>query len=131
MSVAEIEAADLQLEGVPSGLWREAWSRLRRNPVAIIGFCLVVFFALVALLAPWIAPYGPIQDVGFAQCSPAHCAGPSAQHWLGLDLLGAGLADRRHADQQRRTYVEANGHTRQRWIAPDPAIAHQRLAFAR
>jgi peptide/nickel transport system permease protein len=88
MSIAEIEAADIQLEGAPSGLWREAWSRLRRNPVAIIGFCLVAVFALIALLAPLIAPYSPLDTTGFAQCANGHCPGPSARHWLGLDLNG-------------------------------------------
>ena len=88
MSVAEIEAVDLQLEGAPSGLWREAWSRLRRNPVAIIGFCLVAFFALIALLAPLIAPYSPIDQIGFSQCTVSGCPGPSSAHWLGLDLNG-------------------------------------------
>ncbi|MGD0273947.1 MAG: ABC transporter permease [Gaiellaceae bacterium] len=90
MSVAEIEAADLQLEGAPSGLWREAWSRLRRNPVAIIGFCLVAFFALVAILAPWIAPYSPNPlHTELSRCSTTSgCPGPSAAHWLGLDLNG-------------------------------------------
>jgi peptide/nickel transport system permease protein len=87
MSIAELEGADVQRDA-PSGLWREAWSRLRRNPVAIIGFCLVVFFALVALLAPWIAPFGPNQDVGFSQCSTSGCPGPSIHHWLGIDLNG-------------------------------------------
>ena len=88
MSLAEIEAADIQREA-PSGLWREAWSRLRRNPVAIIGFCLVAFFALVAALAPWIAPFSPNPlHPDLAQCSPAHCPGPSTAHWLGLDLNG-------------------------------------------
>jgi peptide/nickel transport system permease protein len=89
MSVAEIEAADIQLEGAPSGLWREAWSRLRRNPVAIIGFCLVAFFVLVAILAPLIARYSPNPArPDLAQVSPGHAPGPSEAHWLGLDLNG-------------------------------------------
>jgi peptide/nickel transport system permease protein len=88
MSVAEIEAVDIQLEGAPSGLWREAWSRLRRNPVAIIGFCLVAFFALVAILAPLIARYGPLDARWFDQVSTGSAPGPSAKHWLGIDLNG-------------------------------------------
>ena len=88
MSVAEIEAVDIQLEGAPSGLWREAWSRLRRNPVAIIGFCLVAFFALVAILAPLIARYGPLDARWFGQVSTGTAPGPSAKHWLGIDLNG-------------------------------------------
>jgi len=86
MSVAEAEAAEIQLDQ-PSGLWREAWYRLRHNPVAIIGLGLVSVFVLMALLAPWIAPYGPQQAFGLSNCSPGHCAGPSADHPLGLDLL--------------------------------------------
>ena len=36
MSVAEIEAVQLSLDA-PSGLWSDAWRRLRRNPGAIVG----------------------------------------------------------------------------------------------
>jgi peptide/nickel transport system permease protein len=88
MSVAELEAADIQLEAPPSGLWREAWSRLRRNRVAIIGFCLVAAFALIAVLAPVIAPYGPNDARFFGLCSTNGCPGPSTHHWLGIDLNG-------------------------------------------
>jgi peptide/nickel transport system permease protein len=87
MSIAEIEAVDVQRDA-PSGLWREAWSRLRRNPVAIIGFCLVAAFALIAVLAPLIAPYSPLDQSGFSQCTTSGCPGPSSAHWLGLDLNG-------------------------------------------
>ena len=41
VSVAELEAADVALEVAASGLWRDAWLRLRRNPGAIVGFALV------------------------------------------------------------------------------------------
>ena len=37
MSIAEVHEIEVLGEHVPSGLWREAWRRLRRNPVAIIG----------------------------------------------------------------------------------------------
>src|ERR671923_107981 len=50
MSVAELEAREIQLEA-PSGLWSEAWRRLRRNPAAIAGFLLVGVFIFVAVLA--------------------------------------------------------------------------------
>src|SRR5688500_2543632 len=38
-------------------LWSDAWRRLSRNKLAIIGLALVVLFALIAALAPLIAPY--------------------------------------------------------------------------
>ena len=37
MSVAQLESREIQIEA-PSGLWREAWHRLIRNPAAITGF---------------------------------------------------------------------------------------------
>ena len=40
MSIAQLEAREVAMEA-PSGLWREAWYRLRRNPGAIVGFSLV------------------------------------------------------------------------------------------
>ena len=58
MSVAEIEARELQLEA-PSGLWNEAWYRLVRNPAALLGGFFVTVFVTVAVFAPLIAPYGP------------------------------------------------------------------------
>ncbi|HSK14802.1 MAG TPA: ABC transporter permease [Gaiellaceae bacterium] len=86
MSVAEVESRALELEA-PSGLWKEAWLRLRKNPGALLGFGLVAAFALVAIFAPLIAPFDPrAQDIGALQgrC----CPGPSAEHWFGLDDLG-------------------------------------------
>src|SRR5918999_1252828 len=86
MSIAELEAREIQLEA-PSGLWREAWERLRRNPGAIVGFVLVITFALVAIFAPLIAPENPrAQDLSLLR--EGCCPGPSAEHWFGVDALG-------------------------------------------
>jgi len=73
-------------EEVGGSITREAWRRLRRNPVAITGFVMIVVFVLVAVLAPLLAPYSPTQQVG--QATPTSIPGPSAHHWLGLDDLG-------------------------------------------
>src|SRR6266511_7897 len=86
MSVAEIEAADVAFTA-PSGLWRDPWSRLRRNPGAIAGFTLVGAFILVALLAPLIAPYDP-REQDLLLVANGCCPGPSAHHLLGVDQLG-------------------------------------------
>jgi peptide/nickel transport system permease protein len=81
MSVVELESREIQLEA-PQGLWSEAWRRLRRNPGAIIGFVLVGIFAILAIFAPLIAPYGSREVV--APLTDAF-ARPSAEHWAGLD----------------------------------------------
>lgn len=59
---------------------------LRRHPAIAAGGGLLVLMALIALLAPWIAP----QDPG--QMTPSlRGRAPSAQHWFGTDMLGRDL----------------------------------------
>ena len=87
MSVVEIEARQLEHDAPPSGLWKEAWARLRRNPGAIVGFCLVGMFVIIAVFAPLIAPHDPrAQDL--AALGGRCCPGPTAENWFGLDELG-------------------------------------------
>ena len=86
MSIAETEARQLELEG-PSGLWGEAFWRLRHNKAALAGFALVATFVFVALFAPMIAPSDPrAQDLSLIR--EGCCPGPSASHWFGVDALG-------------------------------------------
>jgi peptide/nickel transport system permease protein len=86
VSVVELEAH--QLEGhAPTGLWRDAWRRLRHNPGALVGFALVLIFAGVAVLAPVIAPFDP-REQNLSLLTEGCCPGPSADHWFGVDQLG-------------------------------------------
>jgi ABC-type dipeptide/oligopeptide/nickel transport system permease subunit len=59
------------------------WQRLRRNPVAVSSLTFLAVIALVALLAPVIAPYGFA-----AQSLSDRRQPPSPAHWLGTDELG-------------------------------------------
>jgi len=69
--------------------WHRVWSRLARNPMALLGGVVVLAWVVVAGLAPWIAPYDPIeQDVA------TRLAAPSAQHWLGQDEIGRDVLSR-------------------------------------
>jgi len=86
MSVAELESTELALEA-PSGLWREAFRRIRRNTGAQIGFLFVFAFVFVAIFAPLLAPYGPL-DQHLELVRHGCCPGPSSQHLLGVDQLG-------------------------------------------
>src|SRR5215210_9118459 len=86
MSVAELESRELELEA-PSGLWRDAFSRLRRNPGAIVGFILVLLFVGCAAFAPLIAPEGADEPV-FDRIIEGCCPGPSRDHLFGVDQQG-------------------------------------------
>jgi peptide/nickel transport system permease protein len=87
MSVIELEARDVAIETAPSGLWSDAWYRLRRNPGAITGFVIIAFVVVIAILAPLVAPFGP-REQNLAALRGGCCPGPSAEHWFGVDELG-------------------------------------------
>lgn len=92
MSVAEIEAVEVQREA-PSGLWRDAFYRLIRNPGAIIGFVFVFIFVIAAIFAPLIATHDPVEQ-NLLLIADGCCPGPSSEHWFGVDLLGRDLFSR-------------------------------------
>jgi oligopeptide transport system permease protein len=66
-----------------SSLTRDAFLRLRKNKMAMMGLCVLIFFICVALLTPLIAPYTYDEQNLELGATP-----PSAQHWLGTDTLG-------------------------------------------
>jgi peptide/nickel transport system permease protein len=92
MSVAELEAVEIQREA-PSGLWRDAFHRLVRNPGAIIGFFFVLVFVVTAIFAPLIATHDPVEQ-NLELIATGCCPGPSSEHWFGVDLLGRDLFSR-------------------------------------
>jgi peptide/nickel transport system permease protein len=96
VSIAQAEAREIQLEA-PSGLWTEAWRRLRRNPGAIVGFALVGIFLFVAIFAPLVAPEDPkgagIDNI-LSRRGPVCCPGPSLDHLFGLDEQGRDVFSR-------------------------------------
>ena len=62
---------------------------LKRMPVtALIGLLLTFGFLVMALFAPWLAPYPMSESVGDMWM------GPSAEFWLGTDNLGRDLLSR-------------------------------------
>ncbi len=73
-----------------------AWKRRRRpllpqqwrRPMAIVGIVVIVFWLVIAVLAPLVAPYDPLAQE-FARLAP-----PSAAHWFGTDVLGRDVLSR-------------------------------------
>jgi ABC-type dipeptide/oligopeptide/nickel transport system permease subunit len=71
----------------PTGTRRFA-RRFLHDRVAMCGAVFVVLLVIVALFAPWVAPYSPTATF------PEINAGPSAAHWLGTDDIGRDLLSR-------------------------------------
>jgi peptide/nickel transport system permease protein len=65
------------------------WKKLKRNRLALLGGGIILMFALVAVIAPWIVPYHPIkQDLRFS------LEKPSMKNPLGRDELGRDILSR-------------------------------------
>ncbi len=62
---------------------------MKSNKLMLIGGLVICALILVALLAPWIAPYDPM-----AVDLPSALWPPSAAHWLGTDQLGRDVLSR-------------------------------------
>jgi peptide/nickel transport system permease protein len=71
------------------GPWRAALRTLWHRPTAVFGAAVLAAVALLAVLAPWIAPYDPLAT-SWALVRKA----PSAAHWFGTDEVGRDLLSR-------------------------------------
>lgn len=67
----------------------EAWKRLRRNRMAMIGMAIVILLVLCAIFAPLIAPY----DFEY-QDYEAFLQFPTAKHIMGTDNFGRDIFSR-------------------------------------
>ena len=65
------------------------WTAIRQHPLAAIGLVCCTILALLALLAPWIAP----QDPAYIDL-PSRLQAPSAHHLFGNDELGRDIFSR-------------------------------------
>ena len=80
-----------------SGAWQrfsahpvcQALRKLRRNRLTLAGLAVVAGLIVVALFAPWIAPYDPGAQDLLRALQP-----PGAQHWFGTDEYGRDVFSR-------------------------------------
>jgi len=86
LPVARVDAA---ASTAGDGAWRRAWRRLRRRRGAMVGLVVVVAFIAMAILAPWLAPFDPI-ETSWSAIRQA----PSAAHWFGTDDIGRDVLSR-------------------------------------
>jgi peptide/nickel transport system permease protein len=69
--------------------WRRAVRRLVRRRGAMVGAAVVLFFVVVAVAAPLIAPYDPVATSWSAVRKP-----PYFEHWFGTDEIGRDVLSR-------------------------------------
>jgi peptide/nickel transport system permease protein len=62
---------------------------IRQSGLGRWGLALTLLLLVLALAAPWLAPYDPT-----AQNLPARLAAPDAAHWMGTDELGRDVLSR-------------------------------------
>ncbi|MDC7244562.1 MAG: ABC transporter permease [Sphaerochaetaceae bacterium] len=72
-----------------------AYRRFTRNRLAVIGFAVTLFFVIMALFAPLIAPHEP-SEFFFVEGQNVYdkYAAPSSEHLLGTDSLGRDVFSR-------------------------------------
>lgn len=91
-STLQTAASSPALEMFPAkqrSLWGDAWRRLLRNRLSIIGLTITSLLLFVAVFGPALSPYSyteqDLQNVAKL---------PSAAHWLGTDEIGRDLFSR-------------------------------------
>ena len=71
------------------GPWKEAWRTFKKNKSAMVGLGIVVFFIILAIVGPYIAP----QDTDDQNLS-IRLQAPSSEFWFGTDDLGRDVLSR-------------------------------------
>ncbi|MFJ7974885.1 ABC transporter permease [Peribacillus sp. NPDC096379] len=84
----ENETNQLQQEEAVSP-WREGWKSFKKNKVALVGLGIVLFFMIIAVFAPLLAPYGINEQELSIRNNP-----PSPEHWFGTDDFGRDIFSR-------------------------------------
>ncbi|PHP93878.1 glutathione ABC transporter permease GsiD [Pantoea agglomerans] len=70
--------------------WREFWRRFREQPVALLAGLFVLVLIMLAIIAPWIAPFDAENYFDYDRLNE----GPSLMHLFGVDSLGRDIFSR-------------------------------------
>ena len=79
----------LEREDRSVGLWADAFRRMRRSPAAIIGGTIIGLFVLMAVFAPFLAPYDPTRG----NLADSYLS-PSWEHPFGTNIQGQDVLSR-------------------------------------
>ena len=88
-TIADVPVAVLATGAVRTP-WSEFWRKFARQRVALVAGAFVVLLIIVAIGAPWIAPYDAENFFDYDSIN----ALPSLQHWFGVDPLGRDIFSR-------------------------------------
>ncbi|WP_422375782.1 ABC transporter permease [Roseibium sp.] len=77
-----------RLQATLGRTWR-AFTALMRNPLAVVGALILLVLVIMAVFAPWIAPYSPVGQDLANRLMP-----PSSTHLMGTDELGRDIFSR-------------------------------------
>lgn len=86
---AQALSIDRQWQDQSRSLWGDAWHRFAGNRKALVGLFIVLFFAVLAVFGPMVAPYKPLAmqlDAGYKP--------PGREHLFGTDDLGRDVLTR-------------------------------------
>lgn len=91
-TVAKLDSEQIGLQSV--SLWHTTWRRLFRRRSAVVGLWMIAILIFIAIFAPLLAPYDPLQQlVGIEQVKSREapcihllgCPAEKPQHLMGID----------------------------------------------
>jgi peptide/nickel transport system permease protein len=80
---------ELETKYSRSSLYKDAWKRLKKNKLAMLGFSIIILLILLAVFSPLVATHDPI-----ARIKEDSSEGPSMEHFFGTDILGRDIFSR-------------------------------------
>lgn len=72
-----------------SPTWKRFRDAFRRHPTALIGGAILIVMVVIAIAAPWLGTVDPLAVFPSKRLQP-----PSAESWLGTDMLGRDVYSR-------------------------------------
>lgn len=81
--------------GTRRAAFAEFWHYFAMNRGAVVGLAVVIILIVLAILAPWIAPYAPEQQFrGFDKLPPSWFSGGNPDFFFGTDEVGRDILSR-------------------------------------
>lgn len=88
-TTASLPLAKLEAETKPRPKWLDTWRRFARSKTALLGLGVIALLVFTAIFAQNLAPYDYTKTNLNLSAKP-----PSAEHWLGTDVIGRDMLSR-------------------------------------